>query len=88
MSMVKDLAGEKFASKEGYENRLSQLFANRDAVFTSFESFSSFLMNLRTKYQQAIEQNPIIWQFMEYFLIKLRRHIEKYQQILVKKDNI
>jgi len=52
LSMANDFAGEKFASREACENRLSQFFANRDEGF-----YERGIMKLPSKWQQVIEQN-------------------------------
>jgi len=50
--MANDFAGEKFASREACENRLSQFFANRNEGF-----YERGIMKLPSKWQQIIEQN-------------------------------
>ncbi|OAD54130.1 Histone-lysine N-methyltransferase SETMAR [Eufriesea mexicana] len=52
LSMANNFAGEKFASREACENRLSQFFANRDKDF-----YERGIMELPSKWQQVIEQN-------------------------------
>ena len=52
LSMANTFAGEKFASREACENRLSQFFANRDKGF-----YERGIMILPSKWQHVIEQN-------------------------------
>jgi len=52
LSMANKFAGEKIASREACEHRLSQFFANRDKGF-----YERGIMILNSKWQHVIEQN-------------------------------